>query len=344
MTEPEIAIYLEGRFHPWQRRQVERHLTNCPVCTQEVGEAFRLLRSGKLLPPASLYHPLEQWLSELMRLLPLPPWAWHAGLSALTPFLWWLLGLPSRVPWLQEWHAQLIAWLAVWAATTHYVYLQSQLRQFHRLLWESGLDAGEIEGFQQRYLAPMQGWWSFRWPGKRRGEVLLPAGWTLLGLTLLAEGLNQWVQPGARGALADVAARSIGFYNLLAATATGVGWLLGARYLIGLGRFLWRWPVPAAARERVREALRRIVHRWIIVCGGCGAWAMGWSARQIGHWPHPWVEMYSIALLCFLLAHQWLTWQALDVPGRRLLARWQAAVEGGLALAAALSGAVLAWV
>ena len=297
LTDLELAAYLEGRLEPWQRRRAERHLAACPVCTEAVGKTFRLLRESGELPPPALYHPLEQWLRELGRWLPWPPWAWHAVLSGLIPLLWWLLGLPAQVPWLQDFRYQVIAWLGSWVLTTYFIYLQSRLRRFHDLLWRAGVPLAQIETFQTRYLAPLQGWLRFPWPGKGRRHLVLPAGGTLLVAALLMEGLNQCVQSGPRYTLPDIAARLIGFYMMLATTATAWGGLWGARYFVGLGQFLWQQPLPAEAREPVREAVRQIVHHSIIVAGVCVTWAVGWSVRQAGFWPHPWVEMHSAVLL-----------------------------------------------
>ena len=342
LSEAQIAEYLEGCLTGWDRRAVERHLSSCLVCAEEVGEAFHWLRSQDLLPPRPLYHPIESGLSWLQRLAPLPVWFWHAIVSALIPLSWWLLDLPRQLAWMPNFRYQMVAWLATWVLTIHFVYLQSQLRRFHRLLWASSIELGRIETWQDRYLAPLQGWLRVPWRRAERSEILIPAWWTLLVLTIGAEVLNGWVQPGPRGTVPDMAARVIGFYNLYASTATALGWVLGARYLVGLGRFLWRHPLASVTHEEVRESLRQIVHWWIIVCGVGGTWAMGWSAYQTGHFLHPWVELYSGGLLIFFVAHQWLTWRVLRLPDQDIKWRWRSVIESGVALGPAMSGLVLA--
>lgn len=46
VANDEIAAYIDGKLQPDDHQRVERHLTDCDVCTDRVGQAVRLLRDA----------------------------------------------------------------------------------------------------------------------------------------------------------------------------------------------------------------------------------------------------------------------------------------------------------
>jgi len=214
LSEATLAAAVEGTLTPWERRRVLRHLAACPQCAAEWAALHRLLREANLLPPMPLRHPLEQALDWLGLIAPLPVWVWHALLFALTPLLWIALVDVASVPYLSV-RRTLEVWPAALLMTTHFIWLQSRLRQSMGGLWEAGVPADEVDAFQRRYL------WVFQ--GRRLG-----GGWFFFGLALVATVIN-WLLMPAPPFWEGLKVAVIGFYALMVTAAMYWGWLWGGR-------------------------------------------------------------------------------------------------------------------
>lgn len=300
LSETMIAAAVEGDLAPWERRRVVRHLAACPRCAGEWAALHALLRQTERIAPTPLHHPLEKALGWLGRLAPLPPWAWHAILFALTPLLWLALVEATVPPIWGVLPYTLRAWPAAWLMTTHFLWLQPQLRGMIKGLWEAGVDVEEVEAFQRRFLAVLQG----------RGWG---SGWLFLGLALGGTAVN-WLLVPPDGMWEGGKIAVIGFYALLATAAMYWGWLWGGR--------LW-WGLVQMDRQRVllkrRSVLaraRRLAGGWILVAGGSMLWhlVLSFGAPEIRPAVRVWGILLSLVLLSLWSGYAALEWRLARRP------------------------------
>lgn len=157
----------------------------------------------------------------------------------------------ASVPYLSV-RRTLEVWPAALLMTTHFIRLQSRLRQLMVGLWKAGVPAEEVDAFQQRYL------WVFQ--GRRLG-----GGWLFLGLALMATVIN-WLLMPAPPLWEGLKVAVIGFYALMVTAAMYWGWLWGRRlWWGGLERRsrgaevqrCWNAEVPGKFSS-VREAERTV--------------------------------------------------------------------------------------
>lgn len=261
LSEATLAAAVEGNLAPWERRRVLRHLASCPQCTQEWAALHALLREANLLPPMPLRHPLEQALDWLGLIAPLPAWAWHALLFALTPLAWIALVDVASVPSLSV-RRTLEVWPAALLMTTHFIWLQSRLRHLMVGLWEAGVPADEVDAFQRRYL--------FVFQGRRMG-----GGWFFLGVALVATVMN-WLLMPASPPWEGLKVAVIGFYALIVTAAMYWGWLWGGRLLWGLASLWQRHPL--LAEQPISAWVRCLAGGWVAVAAGSMAWHLAVEA------------------------------------------------------------------
>ncbi|MBM4430454.1 MAG: hypothetical protein FJ026_08940 [Chloroflexi bacterium] len=255
LSEATLAAAVEGNLAPGERRRMLRHLAACLQCTKEWAALHTLLREANLLPPMPLQHPLEQALDWLGLIAPLPAWVWHALLFALTPLAWIALVDVASVPYLSV-RRTLEVWPAALLMTTHFIWLQSRLRQLMVGLWEAGVPADEVDAFQRRYL--------FVFQGRRLG-----GGWFFLGLALVATVIN-WLLMPAPPPWEGLKVAVIGFYALVVTVAMYWGWLWGGRLWCGLAQLWQRHPI--LVEQPITAWVRRLAGGWMAVAAGSMAW------------------------------------------------------------------------
>ncbi|MCS7220080.1 MAG: zf-HC2 domain-containing protein [Anaerolineae bacterium] len=300
LSEVMIAAAVEGHLAPWERHRVVRHLAACSRCAAEWAALHTLLQQTRQIAPVPLGHPLEEALGWLSRLAPLPPWAWHAILFALTPLLWLVLVESAMVFHLGILPYTLRAWPAAWLMTTHFLWLQPRLREMIRELWEAGVSVEEVEAFQRRYLAMLQGqgWGS---------------GWLFLGLALGGTVVN-WVLVPPDRVWEGVKTAVIGFYALLATAAMYWGWLWGGRLWWGLAQ-LAQQHSPLKERSVLARA-RRLAGGWVVVAGASMLWhlVLSFGAPEIRPAVQIWGGLISLVLLSLWGGYAVLEWRLAQRP------------------------------
>ena len=219
-TDMQLAGFLEGRLEPWEQARVARHLGSCPDCARTVAEMHRLLIASDALPPVRLIHPIERFLAHFRRLVPLPPWGWHAIIHGLTPFLWLALVNPQDLPHLHSASWTIFPWPISVLMTTHFLWLQSWFRAFGQRLWEAGMPRKEVDAFLKTYLAPLQGYG-------------FGGGWFFVGLGLFFTLSNTILLPPRRWQ-AGVIVAVTGLYGLTVTLAMYWGWMWSGRWWYGI--------------------------------------------------------------------------------------------------------------
>jgi len=280
LADERVAAYLEGALREGERAQVERHLATCPRCLRHVADTAALLAETNLLPPPSLYHPLEHVLRWFQKLIPLPILGWHIALESLAYILWaatvGLAGMP--IPWHASARLVLIIWPVLLITTTHMLWLQQRFRALLRGFWQAGASLDALRLLERR-IAWLQGW---------------PLGgmWLFLGLEVANNGSNIL---GSRPVPLEYAKESvIGLYE-------GLAWLT---LLWGTvcGGFVWHAVAgmlrdqPALRAASVVERARVIALGWVALASSgataylliamhmtvSGAFLRGWAAIVTG--------------------------------------------------------------
>ncbi|MGQ9490635.1 MAG: zf-HC2 domain-containing protein [Anaerolineae bacterium] len=319
LSDETLAAAVEGRLTPKERRRVLRHLAACPRCAEAWAALHALAQHAGTLPPAPLEHPLEQALGWLRAIAPFPAWAWHLLLFGLVPLAWLAAVDAEALPKLGVFRYTLQAWPAAWLMTTHFLWLQSRLRELMEGLWAAGLPAEQVEAFQRRYLAILQ--------GQGVGGI-----WLFLGLALVASLGNWWLAPPAQVG-EGLKAYGIGFYALWATAAMYWGWVWGGRLWWGLGRL-----VQAHPRLRDHPVLargRRLAAGWVVVAGVSMLWhlLLSMAAPEIHGAARAWGALISLVLLSLWGGYAALEWQLAPRP---LLQRGNGWLVARLALTLAL--------
>ena len=313
-----LAAAVEGALTPWERRRVLRHLAVCPQCTGEWATLHTLLREAGLLPPTPLRHPLEQALDWLGLIAPLPAWAWHALWFALVPLAWIALVDVASVPYLSVQRTREV-WPAALLMTTHFIWLQSRLRQLMVGLWEAGVPIEEIGAFQRRYLLVFQ--------GRRLG-----GGWFFLGLALAATVIN-WLLMPAPPFWEGLKVAVIGFYALMVTAAMYWGWLWGGRLWWGLAQLCGRY--PRLVEQPLAAWVRRLAAGWVAVAAGSMAWhfAVEVGVPETQTAIRAWGAVIFLVLLALWGGYAALEWQLARRPIRQRR-NWRLALRltGTLAL------------
>lgn len=298
-----IAAAVEGRLSPWERRQVLRRLAKSPGAIEAYAALHSMLRQAGMLPPAPLIHPLEQALGWLRVIAPLPVWAWHLLLFGLVP-LAWLAAVDAEVlPELGVFRYTLQAWPAAWLMTTHFLWLQPRLRELMEGLWAAGLPAEQVEAFQRRYLAILQ--------GQGVGGI-----WLFLGLALAMNLGNWWLAPPAQVG-EGLKAYGIGLYALWVTAAMYWGWLWGGRLWWGMGRLVqeapWLKAHPVLARSR------RLAAGWVVIASVSMLWhlLMTPGAPEVHRALQAWGSLVSLVLLMLWGGYAALEWQVAPRPLRQ---------------------------
>ncbi len=312
LSEATLAAAVEGNLAPWERRRVLRHLAACPQCTEEWAALHAMLQEANLLPPMPLRHPLEQVLEWLDRIASLPAWAWHLILFTLTPLAWIATADVSSIPYLQTVRHTLEPWPAALLMTTHFIWLQSRLRELMVSLWQAGVPADEVDAFQCRYLAVLQ--------GRRLG-----GGWFLFGLALLGS-LGNWLLFPTQLSWDRLKVELIGFYALVVTAATYWGWLWGGRMLWGLAGLWQRYPM--LVEQPIARELRRLAVGWVAVAAGSMAWHLAVEAgvREAQMAIQVWGAVIFLVLLALWIGYAVLEWRLARRPVELSWA-WQPAVR-----------------
>jgi hypothetical protein len=310
LSEATLSAAVEGNLAPWERRRVLRHLAACPQCTEEWATLHAILREENLLPPTPLRHPLEQALGWPSLIAPLPAWAWHLILFALTPLAWIALVDVATVPYLSV-RRTLEVWPAALLMTTHFIWLQSRLRELMVNLWQAGVPADEVDAFQRRYSAVFQ--------GRRLG-----GGWFFVGLALLGTLIN-WLLFPAQVPWEEAKAELIGFYALVVTAAMYWGWLWGGRLLWGLAG-LWR-RYPALTEQPIARWSRHLGMGWVAVAAGSMAWHLAFAVGvpEIESAMRVWGTIIFLVLLSLWSGYAVLEWRLARRPGQ-LRWIWQTAM------------------
>jgi hypothetical protein len=248
LSNERVAAYLEGVLADRERAQMERHLAACPDCLRHVAGTAALLAEANLLPPPSLYHPLERVLRWFQRWIPLPILGWHIALESLAYILWAAtVGLAGRpIPWHASARLVLMIWPVLLVTTTHMLWLQPQFRSLVRGFWRAGASPYALRLLERR-IAWLQGW---------------PLGglWLFVGLEVINNISNIL---GSRPVPLEYAKDTvIGLYEGLAWLALLWGTICGG--------FVWH---AVAAMLRDQPALRASP-----VVEGARAIALGWVA------------------------------------------------------------------
>ena len=319
LSDEMLAAAVEGRLTPWERRRVLRHLAACPRCAAAWAALHGMLQRAGMMPPTLLEHPLEQALGWLRAIAPLPAWAWHLLLFGLVPLAWLAAVDAEALPRLGVFRYTLRAWPAAWLMTTHFLWLQPRLRELMESLWAAGLPAEQVEAFQRRHLAILQ--------GRGVGGV-----WLFLGLALAANLGNWWLAPPAQ-AWEGLKAYIIGLYPSWVTVAMYWGWLWGGWLWWGLGRL-----AQEAPRLRAHPALargRRLAVGWVVVASVSMLWhlLLTPAAPEIHQAVRAWGTLISSVLLALWGGYAALEWRLAPRP---LLQRGNGWLAARLALTLAL--------
>ena len=313
-----MAAAVEGNLTPWERRAVLRHLAACQQCTAEFAALHSMLREVNLLPPIPLRHPLEEALSWLRRIAPLPTWLWHSILFFMTPPAWTLL---VNVPAVS--HMDIPRTWALWPVslivTIHFLFrLQADLRQLMVSLWQLGIPREEINDFQYRYLAIFQG----------RG---VGGGWFFLILAFLLTVAN-WILLPAAPFWEGVKIFTTGFYPLVAVAATHWGWFWGGRLLWALAH-LWKQH-PTLKEQPVTSEVQRLALWWVIIAGGSMLWQLILYIQDPGIRLviQVWGTVMFLVLLALWAGYARLEWTLGQRP-RKLRTIWQPVLRLAVTLA-----------
>ncbi|MGQ9904330.1 MAG: hypothetical protein ACUVRU_08435 [Anaerolineae bacterium] len=318
LSDETLAAAVEGRLAPWERRRVLRQLAKSPHAIEAYAALHAMLQRAGMLPPMALMHPIEQALGRLRALAPLPVWAWHAILFALTPLTWVMAVDMTAVSFLSPFRTPMV-WPAAWLMTTHFLWLQPQLRELMQSLWAAGLPLERVEAFQRRYLAILHG----------RG---VGGGWLFLGLAMAAT-LANWGLTPATSVWEGLKAHVIGFYALWVTMAMYWSWAWGGRLWWGLAKLAkeaaWSREQPAWVRAR------RLAAGWVAVASSSMLWHLMFSlgAAEIGQALRVWGALISLVLVVLWGGYAALEWQLAPRP---LLQRGNGWLVARLALTLAL--------
>lgn len=283
LSDERVAAYLEGALSEGERAPVERHLAACPDCLRHVAETAALLAETHLLPPPSLYHPLERVLRWFQKLIPLPILGWHIALESLAYLLWaatvGLAGTP--IPWHASARLILTIWPVLLIATTHMLWLQARFRTLVRGFWQANASPASLRLLERR-IAWLQGW---------------PLGglWLFVGLEVMNNVSNIL---GSRPVPLEYAKESvIGLYEGLAWLALLWGTVCGGFVWHAVAKMLQ--DQPALRASPVVERARVIALSWVALASS-GATAYLLIAMHItvsGAFLHGWAAIVTGVLL-----------------------------------------------
>ena len=294
----QLASFLEGRLQPRQQVRVMNHLKTCNRCARELAEMRRLLAMADELPPLRLEHPVERFLAPLQRLAPLPAWGWHCILMTLIFIGWFIFIDASQVTWLRNPFYMGLSFISLIIVTAYFLKIQDEFRALHEGLWEEGVPIQEIDSFQNRYLAPIHGFF----PEASNKRFVVEGGWIFIFFSLMIILIDAFRFLPLPGTAWDYwGAVLIGFYNVVNRTGVEWAWLFGSRYFVALARLL-QTHRERLSSETLTQA-RMLGFKWVAVSNISMLWYLI-AALITGQAHEPGVlALFSfVALLLLLLS------------------------------------------
>ena len=303
LSSQELSVLVEGNSIGPKRRKIVRHLAHCPECLADLLAVHRGLATIAALPPPTYYHVLEEGLSWLQAIIPLPLWILNFLLLALFHVLLALVCDLSAL-----WHRRSAFFLfldslpVIWFSTWLFVYWDD-LRHLSRRLARTLPSSPDVNRFLERNIAICFGWWQLRLP---KGLQLTITPFISTLLVILADKLFFWIALppiGPQKWKVDILFFYVGFVN------SAVFWtgLISLWLLFRLAQIL-------TLKKKVnriwalKEAVDRIVYRFVTISGvGLTMWAVVTYVKQ--GWAPGHGELFSILLILLLVTYSYFRWR-----------------------------------
>jgi hypothetical protein len=291
-----LSAYIDGRLFGPQRGKVERHLSICADCSRRLSEAARAVARLGFDRPAIPHHTLEEALTYLQAILPLPFWVLNLLLYLLT---YGLIGLlPSlRQYWWGKWPYCQFTFFAETLVACYFFVILSQLRALVLAIGRMSKSHAVLKSFIQRYVNPLYGW------------ITVPIGKLTLSVTswqttllFYVTGYILWIVSVTKSFVLPELA--VLMYLMLIKSV----WMLTTPFylvfLVGLAGVLKSMaPFPASAESEVlRVRLRAFIQRTTLVTA-IAAMAWIWGTEAKGESLVIWGPVVSIFLLVVIFCH-----------------------------------------
>ena len=292
VDEDTLNNFLEGSLFGPERKRVERHLSRCQDCLETALDTRKMMKQQGLAGAAVPHHALEEMLSYLQVVIPLPFWALNLMLFLLTFALIGFLPEERAFWWGSGSWSALLPFCAEALAASYFFVALAQLRRLPGLLLGAGIPLAGVSKFINDYAAPFYSVFNLRL-GKL--HLNLPSRWVTLAW--FGVGYSLWILTVTHG-LHNLPGLLVLVYLLLVKSV----WMMTVPFyiplVIGLVRLL------NASRRRLQsqasEALRWHLHRFIngitiVVSLSVSMWMYG--ATQKGDVFEVWGVLFSGFLL-----------------------------------------------